>query len=84
MPGKDFFYVKATESDVTINGSIENLPAILRSLSILELIAQVKAKIEKVNDYEASSEMKTNVVFIKVPVAKVKIYFKKPNKQNKK
>jgi len=32
---KGFFYVKATESGTTINGSIENLPAILRSLFIL-------------------------------------------------
>lgn len=45
-----------------------------------ELIAQVKAKIDKVNDYEATGKMKTNVVFIKSPVANVKIYFKKPDK----
>lgn len=45
-----------------------------------ELIAQVKVKIDKVNDYEATGKMKTNVVFIKAPVADVKIYFKKPNK----
>jgi len=32
---KGFFYVKATPEGVTINGSIENLPAILRSLAIL-------------------------------------------------
>jgi ABC-2 type transport system permease protein len=32
---KGFFYVKATEEGTTINGSIENLPAILRSLLIL-------------------------------------------------
>ena len=32
---KGFFYVKATEDGTTINGSIENLPAILRSLLIL-------------------------------------------------
>lgn len=32
---KGFFYVKATEEGITINGSIENLPAILRSLLIL-------------------------------------------------
>jgi len=34
---KGFFYVKATEEGTTINGSIENLPAILRSLLILLL-----------------------------------------------
>jgi outer membrane lipoprotein-sorting protein len=45
-----------------------------------ELIAGVKAKMARVNDYEANGKMKTNVVFIKAPVAKVKIYFKKPNK----
>lgn len=45
-----------------------------------DLIRKVKAKLDKVNDYEAKGKMKTNVVFIKVPVASVKIYFKKPNK----
>lgn len=32
---KGFFYVKSTDDGVTIRGSIENLPAILKSLSIL-------------------------------------------------
>jgi ABC-2 type transport system permease protein len=32
---KGFFYVKSTEEGVTINGSIANLPAILKSLGIL-------------------------------------------------
>ncbi len=44
------------------------------------LLAKAKAKIETVNDYQANGTMKTNVAFLKVPVAKVKIYFKKPNK----
>ena len=44
------------------------------------LIQKVKAKLDKVNDYEASGKMKTNVAFLKVPIATVKIYFKKPNK----
>ncbi len=44
------------------------------------LVQKVKAKLEKVNDYEASGEMKTNVSFMKVPAAQVKVYFKKPNK----
>lgn len=34
---KGFFYVKATDEGTTINGSIENLPAILKSLGILLL-----------------------------------------------
>lgn len=45
-----------------------------------ELIVQVKAKLAKVNDYEATGQMKTNVVFIKAPIGNVKVYFKKPDK----
>ncbi|MEO6314222.1 MAG: hypothetical protein ABIU63_04790 [Chitinophagaceae bacterium] len=44
------------------------------------LVQRVKTKLEKVNDYEASGEMKTNVSFMKVPAAQVKVYFKKPGK----
>lgn len=45
-----------------------------------ELIDRVRQKLDKVNDYEAKGKMRTNVVFIKAPVANVKVYFKKPNK----
>lgn len=45
-----------------------------------ELVKKVQAKLQTVNDYEASGTMKTNVSFLKVPQANVKIYFKKPNK----
>ncbi|MBC7872458.1 MAG: hypothetical protein H7Y01_00605 [Ferruginibacter sp.] len=45
-----------------------------------EVISQVKAKLDKVNDYEARGKMKTNVVFIKAPIANVKVFYKKPNK----
>ncbi len=44
------------------------------------LLQTVKQKIDKVNDYEASGKMKTNVAFLKVPIANVKVYFKKPNR----
>jgi hypothetical protein len=43
------------------------------------LLQKVKAKIDKVDNYEAAGSMKTNVSFLKVPEAQVKIYFKKPN-----
>lgn len=42
------------------------------------LVQQARAKIDKVSDYEARGRMKTNVAFLKVPVANVVIYFKKP------
>ena len=44
------------------------------------IVQKVKLALEKVNDYEATGEMKTNVSFMKVPAAPVKVYFKKPNK----
>ncbi len=44
------------------------------------LVANAKKKIDAVNDYEAKGRMKTNVTFLKVPVATVSIFFKKPNK----
>ncbi len=43
------------------------------------LVQKVKDKINLVNDYEAKAKMKTNVSFLKVPVANVKLYFKKPS-----
>jgi len=49
------------------------------SQDMLPLIGKVKAKLDKVNDYVAEGNMKTEVVFIKAPVGKVKVYFKKPN-----
>ena len=45
-----------------------------------ELINKVKAKLETVNDYTAKGKLKTNVVFIKAPIASVKVYYKKPDK----
>ncbi len=45
-----------------------------------ETIQKVKAKLNRVNDYEAKGKMKTNIVFIKAPIATVKVYYKKPNK----
>jgi hypothetical protein len=55
-------------------------PAVLHAQDANALVQKVKAKIEKVNDYEAAGKMKTNVSFLKIPVATVKIFFKKPNK----
>jgi outer membrane lipoprotein-sorting protein len=45
-----------------------------------ELVKKVKAKMDRVNDYVATGKMKTDVVFIKAPVANIKSYFKKPNR----
>ncbi len=45
-----------------------------------ELINRIKVKLEKVNDYTAKGKLKTNVIFIKAPIASVKVYYKKPDK----
>lgn len=52
----------------------------IKAQDVNELLKQVRTKVEKVNDYIASGKMKTNVIFMKVPVASIKVFFKKPNK----
>lgn len=44
------------------------------------ILANIKIKMNKIKDYEAEGQMKTKVVFLKLPVAAVKLYFKNPNK----
>lgn len=53
---------------------------ILQAQSAADLVQKVRAKLEKVNDYQANGKLKTNVTFIKAPVAQVKIYYKKPDR----
>jgi hypothetical protein len=68
---------------------IKYLPAIIFFLSFLikgnaqtaeDIIQKIKTRLEKINDYEAQGKMKTNVAFIKAPVATVKVFYKKPDK----
>ncbi len=44
------------------------------------VVAAAKAKLDLVNDYRATGKMKTNVAFLKVPVATISVLYKKPNK----
>jgi outer membrane lipoprotein-sorting protein len=52
----------------------------IKAQTATDIVKQVKVKLDKVQDYEAKARLKTNVVFIKVPVADVRIYFKRPDK----
>ncbi len=52
----------------------------LRAQEVQELMKQVKAKLELVNDYKAEGLLKTDVPFIKVPESKVSVFYKKPDK----
>lgn len=56
------------------------LSAHIHAQDVIELLKQVREKVEKVNDYVATGKMKTNVIFMKVPVASIKVYFKKPGR----
>jgi len=55
-------------------------PVLAKAQDVNLLVQKVKAKLDKVNDYEASGKMKTNVSFLKVPIASIKMFYKKPNK----
>ena len=44
------------------------------------LLQKVRARLDQVNDYQATGLMKTNVPFLKVPEAQVTVYFKRPDK----
>jgi hypothetical protein len=50
------------------------------SQDMTDLVNKVRAKLDQVNDYIAEGSLKTDVSFIKAPMGKVKVYFKKPDK----
>lgn len=60
-----------------ISGFLVN---VLAAQDVKELLKKVKEKYDKVNDYTATGKMKTNVAFIKAPIATVSVYYKKPDK----
>ena len=45
-----------------------------------KLIKDVKAKLDVVKDYQASGKLKTDVAFLKLPISKVQVYYKSPNR----
>ena len=52
---------------------------LLKAQDMNVLVQKVKAKLDLVDDYVADGKMKTDVAFIKAPIGKIKIFFKKPN-----
>ncbi len=60
--------------------SMMAVPLITKAQTAEELMKKIKEKLDKVNDYEASGQMKMNVPFIKAPVSSIKLYYKKPDK----
>lgn len=52
---------------------------LLQAQSADEVVAKLKGKLIAVKDYEAKGKLKTDVAFLKIPVAAVKIYYKYPD-----
>jgi len=54
--------------------------AFLKAQDPATLMKLIQVKLEKINDYQADANFKTEISFLKVPDSRVKIYYKKPNK----
>lgn len=57
-----------------------NFSLVNHAQDMTALVNKVKVKLDQVNDYEADGKMKTDVAFIKAPIGRVKVFFKKPNR----
>jgi outer membrane lipoprotein-sorting protein len=70
------------------NGLLAGLNWVVVLLSITPAIGQdantlvqkVKARMDKVQNYSAVGRLRTDVAFLKVPVARVNVYYKQPNR----
>jgi hypothetical protein len=60
--------------------SVLMAPNHLFAQDAMELVKNVKAKMNKVNDYTAQGRMRIDVSFIDAPESKVTVYYKKPDK----
>jgi outer membrane lipoprotein-sorting protein len=56
---------------------LSSIPA--QSQDINSVLQRVKEKLEKINKYEAVGTLKTSIAYLKIPVAKVTVLFRKPN-----
>lgn len=74
------FYIKSFLSKMVFTACFILFVSSIQAQAADELISKVKAKMDKVTDYIATGKMKTDVVFIKAPIANIKSYFKKPNR----
>jgi outer membrane lipoprotein-sorting protein len=77
--GKKTYYPDMKKLLVIIIMLLLCIPPVIHAQDAEQLVQRVKAKIALVNDYTATGKMKTNVSFLKVPVANVVIWFKKPD-----
>jgi outer membrane lipoprotein-sorting protein len=52
----------------------------VQAQSAEDLVKQVRTKLDKVDNYQADGKLKTNVSFLKAPIANVTVYYKKPGR----
>jgi hypothetical protein len=55
---------------------ISSLPA----QDINALVVKVRARLDKVKDYHATGSLKTDVAFLKVPVSRINVWYKSPDR----
>jgi outer membrane lipoprotein-sorting protein len=54
-------------------------PFTLQAQDAAGLVKAIRAKLDKINDYHATAELKTRIPFLRVPDAEVEVFFKKPD-----
>jgi outer membrane lipoprotein-sorting protein len=52
----------------------------LRAQDVNALVARVRARLDKVKDYHATGNLKTDVAFLKVPVSRINVWYKSPDR----
>jgi hypothetical protein len=71
MMGKKFFIL-----DLILLGIVISC----RAQEVNLIVQKIRERLDQVRSYESNAIIKTNVSFLKVPEAKVKVYFKQPDK----
>lgn len=54
--------------------------SLTQAQDVTNLVKQVRAKMDVVRDYKATGNLKTDVSFLKIPVSRVNVFYKKPNR----
>ena len=52
----------------------------LHAQDVTTLVNRVRTKLDKVKDYHATGDLKTDVAFLKVPVSRVNVWYKSPDR----
>ena len=56
------------------------IPQILAAQDVDALMKKLRLKMDVVNDYRATGRLKTDVSFLRVPVSRIQVLYRKPDK----